>query len=168
MNKLEEDLHDPIAAALRGEDDDVFFFPPQPTVKALTQAPHKIEGPKTEKPVHRLMALLYARGVSPKDIAAQVGYSVVQTRSILRSPHMREVLAELVHQNFDNGAKDLLQSGVIDAIETLKYLCTEPTVPASVRRASARDILEMVDINRSKPLTAKDILDQLDQEREGQ
>jgi len=156
---------DPIAEAMRASDAEVTFFPAESVVRPLAQAPHVITGPRTEKPSHRLMALLYARGVSPRDIATQTNYSVVQVRSILRTPHMRTVIAEFVHQNFDEGPRDLLQSGVVDAIETLKELCTSEKVPASVRRASARDILEMVDLNHARTLSPQDILAGLDQER---
>lgn len=163
LNDFVQD-YDPIAEALRNADKEVTAVPME--VVPLAQAAHSTKGPRTEKPVHRVMAMLYAKGVAPSEIARQTDYSVVQVRSVLRAPHMRKLIAEFVHSDFDEGPMALLQSGVVDAIETLKELCTSTTVPASVRRASARDILEMANPKRLTTLSPQDIINQLDKERD--
>lgn len=108
---------------------------------------------QNEKPIHRVMAFMAARGIKPKQIAEEVGYSYAQVIDIHRQPWFKERVSQILAENNNESLQALLDGGASDAIMQLRDLCNSAK-SENVRLAAARDIL---DRTHGKPLMQKDV-----------
>lgn len=87
-----------------------------------------------------LQALL--RGDSHVQAARACGLSERTVRRRLADDSFREALTSARRETLRRTADALGEAG-LDAVRTLRLLVTEPRTPASVRRAAARDLLDL-------------------------
>jgi len=95
-----------------------------------------------EKPEHRLIVYLKARGMSNREVAAKTGYSEPWISQICRQPWFRlRLVTELKEAGLDKVAK-LLESAAVDSIFTILEIRDDETAPKAVRRACADSLLD--------------------------
>jgi len=95
-----------------------------------------------EKPEHRLIVYLKARGLSNKEVSEKTGYSPAWVSQICRQPWFRlRLVQELREAGLDRVAK-LLESSALDSIFTILEIRDDPTAPKAVRRACADSLLD--------------------------
>lgn len=125
-----------------------------------------------EKPEHRLVIFMKAKGSSNRDIAAASGYTEQWVSQILRQPWARTRLAEEIRVAGQDQIQTVLASAAIDSVHTLIELRDDKNTPASVRRASCVDLLDrylgkpkqQVEVSHD-PTSSKDLAE-LDREAE--
>lgn len=95
-----------------------------------------------EKPEHRLIVYLKARGLSNKEVAEKTGYTQAWVSQICRQPWFRiRLVQELREAGMDKVAK-LLEASAVDSIFTLLEIRDDPTAPKAARRACADSLLD--------------------------
>lgn len=94
-----------------------------------------------EKPVHRLMAVLAAQGLSPSEIAEHTGMKVELVRSVLREPWAKRVVAQLLMDRGRQAAETILKSAASDSVFTLIEL-RDTAKSEAVRKGCADSILD--------------------------
>ena len=95
-----------------------------------------------EKPEHRLIVYLKARGLSNREVAERTGYSEPWVSQIVRQPWFRiRIVQELKEAGLNKIAK-LLESSAVDSIYTLITLRDDNEAPKAVRRACADSLLD--------------------------
>jgi hypothetical protein len=95
-----------------------------------------------EKPEHRLIVYLKARGLSNKEVSEKTGYTQAWVSQICRQPWFRlRLVQELREAGLDKVAK-LLESSAIDSIFTIINIRDDETAPKAVRRACADSLLD--------------------------
>jgi transcriptional regulator with XRE-family HTH domain len=95
-----------------------------------------------EKPEHRLIVYLKARGMSNREVAERVGYSEAWISQICRQPWFRiRIVQELREAGMDKVAK-LLEGAAVDSIYTLLEIRDDGAAPKAVRRACADSLLD--------------------------
>ena len=95
-----------------------------------------------EKPEHRLIVYLKARGLSNKEVAEKTGYTPMWVGQICRQPWFRlRLVQELREAGLDKVAR-LLESSALDSIFTILEIRDDPTAPKAVRRACADSLLD--------------------------
>lgn len=95
-----------------------------------------------EKPEHRLIVYLKARGLSNKEVSEKTGYSQAWISQICRQPWFRlRLVQELKEAGMDKVAK-LLESAALDSIFTILEIRDDETAPKAVRRACADSLLD--------------------------
>lgn len=99
-----------------------------------------------EKGAHRVMAYLYAQGMSQRAIAEQTGYSEQQVSVIVRQPWFKQNVAEIIRENYDDNVANLIKGGAVEAVMTMRELLENPN--AAVRHKAAADLLDRF---RGKP-----------------
>lgn len=74
-----------------------------------------------EKPVHRAMLELAAKGYDVKEIAAIVGKTPVCVNNILRQPMLQQTLADKVHEihGVDEQVVEIIKEGTLKAVKKL-------------------------------------------------
>lgn len=86
-----------------------------------------------EKPEHRMIIFLKARGHSLKEIADAVGYTVPWVSQVLRQPWARARLAEEINLAGRDEIATVIESAAKDSMYTLIELRDDAENPASVR-----------------------------------
>lgn len=95
-----------------------------------------------EKPEHRLIVYLKARGLSNKEVADKTGYTQAWVSQITRQPWFRlRVVQELKEAGMDQ-VSQLLKGSVVDSIFTLLEIRDDEEAPRAVRRACADSLLD--------------------------
>lgn len=95
-----------------------------------------------EKPEHRLIVYLKARGLSNREVAQKTGYTDSWVSQICRQPWFRlRLVQELKEAGMDKVAK-LLESAALDSIFTILEIRDDVTAPKAVRRACADSLLD--------------------------
>lgn len=96
----------------------------------------------SEKPEHRLIVYLKARGMSNKEVAEKTGYTQAWVSQIVRQPWFRlRLVTELKEAGLDKVAK-LLESSAFDSVYTLIEIRDDEEAPRAVRRACADSLLD--------------------------
>lgn len=72
-----------------------------------------------EKPEHRLMAVLKAKGFSNKEIADYTGYSSTAVGHILRQPHVRQRILDEIKKAGGDELEKLIAGTAVDNVLTL-------------------------------------------------
>lgn len=95
-----------------------------------------------EKPEHRLIVYLKARGLSNTEVSEKTGYTKAWIGQICRQPWFRlRLVQELKEAGMDKVAK-LLESAALDSVFTILEIRDDPTAPKAVRRACADSLLD--------------------------
>jgi hypothetical protein len=95
-----------------------------------------------EKPEHRLIVYLKARGLSNKEVSEKTGYSQAWVCQICRQPWFRLRLVQELREAGLNKVAKLLESSALDSIFTILEIRDDPTAPKAVRRACADSLLD--------------------------
>lgn len=114
-----------------GNDGDKFFNDLKPNLAVLH-----------EKPEHRYMIWLKARGSSNAEIAAQTGFTLAWVGQVLRQPWARQRLREELDKAGRDELSTLIKASAVDSVYTLIELRDNDNVPSAVRRASADSLLD--------------------------
>lgn len=96
----------------------------------------------SEKPEHRLIVYLKARGMSNREVSAKTGYSEPWVSQIVRQPWFRlRIVQELKEAGMDEVGQ-LLKSSCVDSIFTLLEIRDDSEAPRAVRRQAADSLLD--------------------------
>lgn len=76
---------------------------------------------KKERPAHRLMLELAAKGYTNKEIAETVGKTTVNVNNALRQPHSQQTLVHSIRERVsaDEQVVEVIRSNVVKAVSTL-------------------------------------------------
>jgi hypothetical protein len=100
---------------------------------------------KQERPAHRVMLELAARGYNVKEVAEMTGYSEVCVNNILRQPPLQKTLVEEIrkHVSVDEEVVKIIKDNVKVAVQTLAGIMTsdEPNVRTADKIAAAQELL---------------------------
>lgn len=96
---------------------------------------------ESEKPLHRMMAYLCAAGLRPAKIAEKTEYSVAQVRTIMNQPWFKNLVAVIIHEEFNDDVGPMLKAGAAEAIMELRNLATGANSEA-VRAKACSDLLD--------------------------
>lgn len=96
---------------------------------------------QNEKAVHRIMCYRSASGDTPGEIAAATGYSVAQVRDVLKQPRSKQLIAEIMQEEFGDDVRALLQGGAVDAVLEIRRISVEGATD-TVKLNAAKDILD--------------------------
>lgn len=97
---------------------------------------------KREKAVHRIFAYMYASGATYKHIAEENNASVDTVRKVLDQPEYRTLVAELIHDNFNDDIGKILKAGALEAVQVIRSMANDPKTPDSVRLRANMDLLD--------------------------
>jgi len=98
-------------------------------------------GIATERPEHRLIVYLKARGMSNQEIAQKTGYSYHWVCQIVRQPWFRERFVEETAAAGRDAVEDFLKGEVMECIETMVAI-RDSSEKDAVRLAAANCILD--------------------------
>jgi DNA-binding CsgD family transcriptional regulator len=96
-----------------------------------------------ERPRHRVMLELAAKGYDNKEIAANLGVSAVNVNNALRQPHSQQTLANLCRDRVsaDEQVVQVIREKVVKAVETLAEIMEDEDSRNSDRIAAAEALL---------------------------
>lgn len=125
-----------------------------------------------EKPEHRLVIFMKAKGASNREIAAASGFTEPWVSQILRQPWARARLAEEINKAGRSEIQTVLEGAAVDSVYKLIEIRDDKDSPASVKRAACVDLLDRflgkpqqrVEVTQD-PLASKDVKE-LDREAE--
>lgn len=103
-----------------------------------------------EKPLHRVMAYMIARGMTQIEVANATGYSREQVNLIANQVWFRDIVAKVIHEAQADGLMELLRAGAVDAVETLKTLVVSAK-SETVRLGAATSLLDRI-LGKAKPM----------------
>ena len=95
----------------------------------------------SEKPIHRMMIYLHARGASVADIANHTGYHKQTVSQILRQPWARQRLLQILNECGIDHVKHFLTHEVAPSLEVLREVRDTAAKPSD-RTAAANAILD--------------------------
>jgi hypothetical protein len=95
-----------------------------------------------ERPEHRQMLWMKARGASNHEIAVKMGYTDSWVSQVLRQPWAQRLLLEEINNAGADELSTLLKGAAADSIFTLIELRDGEKTPAAVKRQSAVDLLD--------------------------
>lgn len=94
-----------------------------------------------EKPVHRTMVLMRARGCTYKEIAEATDYSQQQVRQVCNQPWARQRLSQLAMDG-QMDVQDILAAELLPSIEAIVEIRDDKKAGASTRLAAANALLD--------------------------
>lgn len=96
-----------------------------------------------ERPAHRLMAELAAKGYNNKEIAEIVGRTTVNVNNALRQPHSQQTLVNGIRDRVsaDEQVVEVIRSNVVKAVTTLAEIMDDEDAKKSDRIAAAEALL---------------------------
>lgn len=124
-----------------------------------------------EKPEHRVLLMMKARGWSNREIAVASGYSEPWISQLMRQPWAVRTLAEEITNAGRDEIQTLLEGSAADSIRKLIELRDHPDTPATVVRATCENLLDrflgkprqQVDVVQKKD-TSIETITELDQQ----
>lgn len=117
---------------------DVYDPPPLANARAPFYTNQK------EKPAHRAMLHLAAKGYTVKEIAERMGRTPVCVNNILRQPMLQKTLVNEIQrvQGEDEQVVEVIKSNVVNAVQTLASIIRDSSAKGSDRIAAANVLLE--------------------------
>lgn len=105
------------------------------------KAPYHVN--QKERPAHRLMLELAAKGYNNKEIAETVGKSAVNVNNALRQPHSQQTLVNAIRERVsaDEQVVEVIRTNVVKAVETLAEIMDDGDAKNSDRIAAAEALL---------------------------
>lgn len=107
-----------------------------------------------ERPVHRLMATLIARGCTDTEIAAALGVTRHTVMAARKQPWMKELILNLVHSAGDDAMKRL-HDAATRAAEILIDSLEDESMNHETKRKTCNDILDRRFGKPNQPVTHK-------------
>lgn len=95
-----------------------------------------------EKPEHRLLIMMKARGWSNREIARESGYTDAWISQLFRQPWVRNLLTKFINEAGKDELHTILEGAAVDSVCKLIELRDDSRVPASVRRAASDSLLD--------------------------
>ncbi len=95
-----------------------------------------------EKPEHRMLLMLKARGMSNREIAQTMGYTDAWISQLMRQPWARKTLADEITRAGRNEIDTILEGACADSLYKLIELRDAKTTPASVVRATCENLVD--------------------------
>lgn len=117
---------------------------PTDEVKLLFNRKKPFYNVQQEKPHHRVMLEMAAKGMNVKEIAHATGYTPVCVNNILRQSHSQESLVEEIRRQHgtDERVVQVIKDNVLAAVETLASIVRDDKAKGSDRIAAAEKLLE--------------------------
>lgn len=117
-----------------------------------------------ERPAHRLMAELAAKGYNNKEIAEIVGRTTVNVNNALRQPHSQQTLVNGIRDRVsaDEQVVEVIRSNVVKAVTTLAEIMDDEDAKKSDRIAAAEALLNRRYGKPNQPINGRGTVD-LDQ-----
>lgn len=137
-----------------------FVASPSAQVAPLQRAKEVVDF-QNEKPIHRQVCYLAAAGYRAAEIAKLTDMARSTVYAILRTPRARELVAELIHTQYDDEINLIIKGGLVDAVMTLRELCIEG-VNESTRVSCAKELLAQSKVTPPKK-TPSSILAQIEE-----
>lgn len=106
-----------------------------------------------EKPVHRLMQVMFSKGFTMDEIAQQVGYTKARVADVLRQPWAQMNVVKDIKASVQDEIKELLERNVLPTIKRIVTLTTDETAPHAVRLAASKEILDRFLGRPNQPIT---------------
>jgi hypothetical protein len=106
-----------------------------------------------EKPVHRLMQLMFSKGYTIEEIAHQTGYTRLRVGDVLRQPWAQMNIVEDIKTSIHDEIKQLLEGEVLPSIMVQKQIRDDRENPAAVRLAAAESIINRFLGRPNQPIT---------------
>ena len=105
------------------------------------KAPYHVN--QKERPRHRLMLELAAKGYDNKEIAEITGKSAVNVNNALRQPHSQQTLVNAIRERVsaDEQVVEVIRTNVVKAVETLAEIMDDGDAKNSDRIAAAEALL---------------------------
>jgi hypothetical protein len=95
-----------------------------------------------EKPEHRLIVYLKAKGLSNKEVSDRTGYTQAWISQVCRQPWFRlRIVQELKEAGLDQ-ISEILKGAVVDSIFTIIDIRDDDSAPKAVRKACADSLLD--------------------------
>ncbi len=97
-----------------------------------------------EKPSHRAMVELAAKGWTPNEISRQLGMTATTVQQILNQPYAASNLANEIHENFgtDHQVVELIKESVVEAVTVARDIMRDEGARKADRLAAANLLLE--------------------------
>lgn len=121
---------DPVAEAYRNDPDRLFN----------DREPHRAYS--HEQPQHRLMVYLKAQGLTNKEIAARLDYSLTTVTEVLRQPWARLLLVKELKEAGQDAIQGVLRGEALNSVFDIVDIRNDPTTPKNVRLAADVNILD--------------------------
>lgn len=94
-----------------------------------------------EKPIHRIMAYMYASGMPLKEIAERTNYSYQGVLLIARQPWFRRFVSKEIQRQGEDVYGEVLRAAATDSLMTVIELSTSAK-SETVKLNAAKDILD--------------------------
>lgn len=122
-------------------------------------APYHVN--KKERPAHRLMLELAAKGFTNKEIAETVGKTTVNVNNALRQPHSQQTLVNSIRERVsaDEQVVEVIRSNVVKAVSTLAEIMDNDDAKNSDRIAAAEALLNRRYGKAVQPISAGSTVD---------
>lgn len=96
-----------------------------------------------EEPWHTQAAFLFAAGnLSAQEVAEVVGHAAQTCRNLLRQEWFQRKVIQIISDHGGQDVMELFRAEAFNSLVTLVEIRDDPKVPASVRSANARDIID--------------------------
>jgi hypothetical protein len=117
----------------------------------------KVDTVLHEKPVHRLMQTMFAKGYTIEEIAQHTNYTRARVGVILRQPWAQMHIVDDVKKSVRDELKEFLEGEVLPSLQIVRDLRDNPENPAAVRLAAADQILNRFLGRPNQPITQGEV-----------
>lgn len=96
----------------------------------------------TEKPVHRAMMFMFARGDTDREVAEATGFTTATVSRVRRQPWMQVQIQAEIRKNGEGDVKQLLASMGPDCLKGIYELAQDPLAKEEVKLRARQDIVD--------------------------
>ena len=98
---------------------------------------------KQERPNHRIMIELAAKGYDVKEIAEMTGYTTVCVNNILRQPNLQKCLVNEIRQQVsaDEEVVEIIRKNVVKSIQLYESVLNDPKAEMKLKMEAAERLL---------------------------
>lgn len=98
---------------------------------------------KQERPNHRLMIELHAKGYNIKEISEMTGYSAVCVNNIVRQPNLQRALVSEIRKTVsaDEEVVEIIRQNVVKSIQVYEAVLDDPKADVKLKMEAAERLL---------------------------
>lgn len=127
--------------------DGAFYNPLMPHIAPLQH----------EKPHHRVMADLMAKGYSKREVAQMTGYHPMTVANAAHQPFFQEHMIETLRNNVQDELKEILESELKPTLRKVLSIRDDPTAPHAVQLNACSFITDRLFGKPNQPITTQEI-----------